>query len=174
MSTPFSSIAVGNDQFSIYRLLLFLILLFLLGLVYFVFNRTDFGLHARATMQKCDIAASLGVNSNKMYALTFMIGSALAGLAGGLYAPTMTISPTYGNNFMMQSFVTVIVGGRNPLVGTVLSGSVLGIVNSTLSMVFGTFAGRIGLLIVAILFIRICPTGFSGLVDKIRIRGRRK
>lgn len=170
VSTPFSSITYKNDQFSIYRILLFFIALALLILIYVIFNKTRFGLHARATMQKSEIAASLGVNSDKMYAMTFAIGSALAGLAGGLYAPTMTISPTYGANFMMQSFVTVIVGGSNPLTGTVLSGTVLGIVNSMLSMAYGTFIGRIGLLIVAIIFIRICPTGFSGMVDRIKVR----
>lgn len=173
VSTPFSSVTVGNDQFSVYRILLFLISLLLLGGIFYIFNRTEFGLHARATMQECEVASSLGVNADRMYASTFAIGSALAGLSGSLYAPTMTISPTYGSNFMMQSFVTVIVGGANPLVGTFFSGSVLGIVNSVLSMLFGTFTGRIGLLIVAIVFIRICPTGFSGLVEKINARRAR-
>ena len=168
VSTPFSSVTIGNDQFSVYRIVLFLISLLLLGGIFYLFNRTEFGLHARATMQECDIAASLGVNSDRMYALTFAIGSALAGLSGSLYAPTMTIAPSYGNSVMMQGFVTVIVGGANPLVGTVFSGAVLGVVNSTLSMLFGTFSGRIGLLAVAIVFIRIFPTGFSGLVEKVK------
>ncbi|HAF26190.1 MAG TPA: branched-chain amino acid ABC transporter permease [Lachnospiraceae bacterium] len=170
VSTPFSSIVIGEDKFSIYRILLFVISLILLLTVYLFFNKTTFGLHARATMQKEDIAASLGINSNKMYAFTFAIGSALAGLAGGLYAPTMTISPTFGDNFMMQSFVTVIVGGTNPLTGTLLSGGLLGAVNSFVSAYFGTFMGRISLLIVAIIFIRICSSGFSGLMDKFKMR----
>lgn len=171
ISTPFGSFTLGGEKYSVYRIVLTVISLLLVALVYYIFVHTKFGLNARATMQKNDIASSLGVNTNKMYAITFMIGSAIAGLAGGLYAPTMSITPTFGNNFMMQSFVTVIVGGANPLIGTVISAGALGIVNSVLSMFYGTFAGRVGLLIVAIIFIRVCPKGFSGLVKTIFKKG---
>lgn len=99
-----------------------------------------------------------------------MIGSMFAGLAGGLYAPTMSITPNFGNAFLVESFVTVLVGGANPLIGTVVSGSALGVVNSTLSFLFGTFYGRMGLLVVAILFIRVWPSGFSGLIEKKLMR----
>lgn len=74
--------------------------------------------------------------------LTFMLGSALAGLVGALYALLMGLTPTYGTNFLVESFVTVVVGG--------------------------TFVGRIGILLIAIVSIRILPKGFSGLVDKRR------
>lgn len=174
VSTPLGSFTVGGEKYSLYRILLTIISLLLVLLVYYIFMHTKFGLNARATMQKNDIASSLGVNTNKMYAITFMIGSALAGLAGGLYAPTMSITPNFGGNFMMQSFVTVIVGGANPLIGTVISAGALGVVNSILSMLYGTFVGRIGLLIVAIVFIRVCPKGFSGLVETIAKKGSRK
>lgn len=75
--------------------------------------------------------------------MTFMLGSALAGFVGALYAPLMGLIPTYGTNFLVESFVTVVVRG--------------------------TFVGRIGILLIAIVSIRILPKGFSGLVDK---RGR--
>ena len=168
VSTPLGSFTVDGGKYSVYRLVLAGIAVLLVIAVYLLFMHTKIGLHARATMQNCDIANSLGVNSNKMYALTFAFGSALAGLCGGLYAPTMSITPDMGSNFMMESFVTVIVGGANPLVGTVLAGGVLGAVRSTLEMLFSTFMGRVGLLIVAILFIRLVPKGFSGLVENIR------
>ena len=74
--------------------------------------------------------------------LTFMLGSALAGLVGALYASLMGLTPTYGTNFLVESFVTVVVGG--------------------------TVGGRIGILLIAIVSIRILPKGFSGLVDKRR------
>ena len=119
-------------------------------------------------MQSSEIANSLGVNTNRMYAFTFMLGSALAGLTGGLYAPTMSITPDIGSNFMMESFVTVIVGGTNPLLGTVVSGGFLSFIRSAIAMAWGTFAGRIGLLAVAILFIRVIPQGFSGLIENIQ------
>lgn len=167
-STPLGSFTVDGAKYSIYRMVLTGIAILLVVGVYMLFMHTKIGLHARATMQKNDIASSLGVNSNRMYALTFAFGSALAGLCGGLYAPTMSITPDIGSNFMMESFVTVIVGGTNPLVGTVLAGGALGLVRSALEMLYGTFVGRVGLLIVAIIFIRLVPKGFSGLAESIR------
>lgn len=165
-STPLGSFSVGDSVYSTYRMVLVCIAVFLLIFMYWVFMRTKFGLRSRATMQNQQIASSLGTNTKRMYTLTFIIGSAFAGLAGGLYAPTMSVGPSFGTGFLMESFVTVIVGGANPLVGTVAAGGSLGVVNSGLSYVFGTFIGRLGLLVVAIIFIRVWPLGFSGLIEK--------
>lgn len=173
LTTPLGAFSVGNSTYSIYRMLLALIAVLLLGGIYWVFMHTKFGLYSRATMQRSEIASSLGVNTRRMYSLTFMMGSALAGLCGALYAPTMTITPTMGQAFQNDSFVTVIVGGANPLIGMTVSGAVLGVIQSVLSLVFGTFFGKIGLLLVAILVIRILPQGFSGLIEKRLIKGKR-
>lgn len=170
VSTPLGSFSVGDITYSTYRIVLVFIAFLLLMLMYWIFMHTKFGLRSRATMQNHEIAKSLGTNTTRMYTITFVVGSVFAGLAGGLYAPTMSISPTFGSGFLMESFVTVIVGGANPLVGTVISGGALGVVNSGLSYVFGTFIGRLGLLVVAIIFIRVWPSGFSGLLEKKMMR----
>lgn len=85
----------------------------------------------------------------------------------------MTITPTMGQAFQNESFVTVIVGGANPLVGVALSGGVLGMIQSILALVFGTFIGKIGLLLVAIIVIRVLPEGLSGVAEKAMMRKRR-
>ncbi len=170
-SMPLGSITIGTGNYAVYRIVLFVITLVLVFLLYWIFMHTKFGLHSRATMQNYTIANSLGVNTSRIYSVTFMLGAAFAGLVGGLYAPTMTISPLFGNNFLVPSFVTVIVGGANPLIGTVLSGGFLGIINSALAFLFGTFIGRVGLLVFTILVIRLLPLGFSGLVEKKQMRG---
>lgn len=172
ISTPLSSVSIAGGTYSMYRILLFIIAILVLFSLYWFFMRTKFGLHSRATMQNNEIARSMGVNTNKVYSLTFMIGAAFAGLTGGLYAPTMAVSPTFGKGFLMPSFVTVIVGGANPLIGTSFSGGILGIVNSLLDAIWGTFFGRLGLLLVAIIVIRLLPFGISGLVEKKLLRGR--
>jgi branched-chain amino acid transport system permease protein len=142
--------------------------------MYWLFMHTRFGLESRAAMQNNEIAQALGVNSGRMYTWTFMLGSALAGLCGALYGPTMTVTPVMGQAFLTDSFVTVIVGGANPLIGTTFSGLSLGVVQSMLSAVFGTFFGKMGLLFVAIIVIRVLPKGFSGLIEKrmMKIKGR--
>lgn len=173
ITTPMGTFSVGNSTYSVYRVVLFFLAAAVLVLIYFLFMHTSFGLHSRATMQNSAIAASLGVNTGKMYSITFMFGSALAGLCGALYAPTMTITPTMGQAFQNDSFVTVIVGGANPLIGMPLSGAGLGVIQSMLNMVFGTFFGKMGLLLVAIIMIRVFPTGFSGLVENYMKRARK-
>lgn len=173
VATPLGSFTIGEEKYSVYRVLLVVIALVMVALVYFVFNHTEFGLKAKATMQRSDIASGMGVNTNKMYSMTFFIGSALAGLVGGLYSPTMMVVPTMGTSFNMQAFVTVIVGGANPLIGTILSSMILGIVNSELSLAAGSFLGKIGLLVMAIIFIRVCPLGVTGIVEKIMMKRRK-
>lgn len=166
LTTPMGTFSIGSSTYSVYRMLLAGVsVLVLIGLV-FLFTKTEFGLRSRATMQNSGIADALGVNTKKMYSLTFMIGSALAGLCGALYAPTMTITPTMGQAFQNEAFVTVIVGGADPLIGVPLSGAALGVVQSVLSMVFGTFFGKMGLLAVAIIVIRVLPKGLSGVVEE--------
>ncbi len=173
VATPLGSFTIGGEKYSVYRVVLVIIALVTVSYVYFVFNHTEFGLKARATMQKSDIASGLGVNTNKMYAMTFFIGSALAGLVGGLYSPTMMVVPTMGSSFNMQAFVTVIVGGTNPLIGTILSSAILGVVNGELSLAAGSFLGKIGLLVMAIIFIRVCPLGVTGIVEKMMMKRRK-
>ena len=166
LTTPLGNFMVGGTSYSIYRMILALISILLLIFLYWLFMKTKFGLLSRATMQNNSIAQAMGVNTSNMYSLTFTIGSALAGLCGALYGPTMTITPTMGQAFQNDSFVTVIVGGANPLVGTALSGTALGAIQSVLNITTGTFFGKMGLLVVAIIVIRILPKGFSGLVER--------
>lgn len=173
-STPLGVITVFGSSYSVYRIGLFIISLLVLAFIYWLFMHTRFGLLSRATIQKSDIAKSLGVNTEKYYSMTFVLGSALAGLTGGLYSATMTVSPSFGNGFLMPSFVTVIVGGANALTGTILSGSLLGVVNSALDFMWGSLYGRLGLLVVAILIIRLLPIGLSGFLESKMLKGRRK
>lgn len=170
LTTLLGTFSVGESTYSFYRILLAVLAVGVLLGMYLLFMHTRFGLHSRATMQDNQTAQSLGINSRRMYAATFMLGSALAGLCGALYAPTMTITPTMGQAFQNDSFVTVIVGGADPLLGMAISGGILGVIQSTLSLLFGTFFGKIGLLMMAIIVIRVLPKGFSGLVEKWMMR----
>lgn len=172
VSVPLGSFTIGESRFSVYRIVLVGIAALLLAGFYFLFMHTKFGLYSRATMQNAEVAKSLGINTNFEYSATFAVGAGVAGLTGALYAPLMAVSPSMGQSFSIQAFTTVVVGGANPLVGTVLSGASLGIVNSVVSLEAGQFMGRIAMLAAAIVCIRVFPLGFSGLVEKIRKGGR--
>jgi urea ABC transporter permease protein UrtB len=170
VSSPFGSFTVGQTSYSWYRVVLGAISLVLLALLYLLFMNTKFGLRARATIQDPAIARALGVDTPRMYTMTFALGSALAGLAGGLFALTATIVPFFGTNYIVEAFVTVIVGGANALAGTPLAAALLGAINAALGTEYGLYIGRVGLLLTTILIIRVLPDGISGLVERWRMR----
>jgi branched-chain amino acid transport system permease protein len=174
VQSPFGTLLIGSRSYSVYKLLIIAVSLILFGVLYMVFNRSKFGLHARATMEKREIAASLGINVSKMNILIIFLASALGGLAGGLYAPTMSVTGTYGSNFLTHAFVAMIIGGSNPLVGTLMAAGLLAVVESVLSLYFGAFIGRIGMLLVAIVIIRLIPGGFSGLAERTMLKLRKR
>jgi urea transport system permease protein len=167
IGTPLGTIQYGDFSYSTYRVSLAAASLALLGLLYWLFTATEFGTRARATIQDEEMSRALGVDTNRMYMLTFGIGSALAGLTGALYAPTITLVPGLGSSFLVEAFVTVVVGGASVLVGTTGAGVLLGGVNAVFSNLFGTFAGQIALLMTTIILIRLLPQGITGLVERI-------
>lgn len=166
--TPLGSFTLGALSFSFYRIVLMAAALAILAGLYLIFNKTRFGILARATIQVPHMAGSLGVNTGYIYSLTFGLGAALAGLAGGLYAPTMTLVPTMGSSFIVEAFVTVVVGGADVFLGTAPAAAILAVVKATLTSWYGQLFGQIGLLIAVILVIRLLPNGISGFI----LRGR--
>jgi len=162
IGTPTGSFAVGVYTFSTYRLVLFAAAVVVMIGIYILFMRTSFGTLARATMQNPQMARALGVRTPRVYAASFGVGAALAGLCGALYAPTMTLIPTMGITFIVEAFVTVVVGGSNVLLGTVPAAVVLGVIRTSLNAWHGQIVGQIGMLIAVILVIRVLPEGVSG------------
>lgn len=173
-SMPLGMVEYGKYTYPVYRLILIVISIALPVILFTIFKKTRFGLEARATMERPTSASMLGTNQRKMYSMTFALGSVFTGLAGGLYACTMSLAPTTGQNFHNQSMLTVIVGGSDPLIGTVGAAGLLSLVESPLSILYGSFIGRIGLLIAAILVLRLLPGGISGFAERIKASYMRK
>lgn len=161
IGTPFGSVMVGERSYSIYRFVLMGAAVGLLIGLYLLFYRTRFGVIARATIQRPHMASALGVDTRRIYGLTFGLGAALAGLAGGLYAPTMTMVPTMGSTFIVESFVTVVVGGADIFVGAAPAAAILAIIKAAMTAWYGQLFGQIGLLVTVILVIRLLPGGLS-------------
>jgi len=169
-STPFGAIEYGQYSYSGYRVFLSLISIGVLAGIYLLFTRTEFGLKARATIQDADTAKAMGVNTERIYVLTFGFGSGLAGLTGALYAPTLSMSPEVGQSFLVESFVAVVVGGSSIVMGTSLAGILLGAISAFFSNLYSTFWGRIALLAAAIVAIRLMPNGITGVIENFRER----
>ena len=168
VGTPLGSFTIGEYSYSVYRLVLMLTAPLLLLALYLLFYRTRQGVIARATIQVPSMARALGVDTRRVYGLTFGLGAALAGLAGGLYAPTMTMVPTMGATFIVESFVTVVVGGADIFLGAAPAAAILAAIRAALTAWYGQFFGQIGLLVAAIVVIRLMPGGLSGWLGRFR------
>ena len=92
----------------------------------------------------------------------------IAGATGGLYAPTMTLVPTMGSQFITEAFVTVVTGGGDVFLGAAPAGVILGFIRAVMTTWQGQLAGQIGLLIAVIIVIRVLPRGVSGLILRER------
>lgn len=168
VGTPLGNFAVGGYSFPVYRLVMVGVAVATLLVLYLLFMKTRFGVLARATMQNAEMARSLGVPVNRIYSQTFCIGAMLAGLAGGIYAPTLTLSPTMGSSFVIDAFVTVVVGGADVVLGTSSASAVLAVVRAGFTAAYGQVFGLIGLLVAVCIVIRVMPEGFSGWLSRQR------
>jgi branched-subunit amino acid ABC-type transport system permease component len=160
--TPLGNTRVGNYSISQYNFVLIAMAAALLGLVYVVFTRTRYGTKARAATQLPDMAAAIGINAKVTNMLTFGFGALLAGAAGALLAPVAGVVPGMGQAYVGRAFMTVVVGGPGVLTGTAASASLLGTVDTIVSNTTTAVLGTAALLVVAIVLLRVLPTGISG------------
>lgn len=163
VSTPLGSFQFGQYSVPTYKVVVIAAAPTLLLLTYALFRYTRFGLIARATMQGPRMVAATGVNSSLVYMGTFALGAALSGLAGAIMAPLTGVVPTLGVAFIGKIFITVIVGGPLMFAGTVSASTVLGLVESTMSIAYTPIIGQVAMLVVAMVVIRVLPEGISGL-----------
>ncbi len=160
--TPMGSVQIGRFSVSQYNLMLIVAALVLLGVVFWVFTRTRYGTMARAATQLPKMASAIGINAKRVNMLTFAFGAALAGAGGALLAPVAGVVPTMGQAYVGRAFMTVVVGGPGVLTGTASSAGLLGSVDSIVSNLTTSFLGTAMLLVVAIVLLRVLPTGISG------------
>jgi len=104
----------------------------------------------------------LGVDLGVAYMATFGYGAALAGLAGAALVPVTGASPTMGLFFVAKAFITVIVGGHLPLVGTLAASGLFGAVDGVISYRWSSVLGEVGVLVAAVVLLRMLPSGITG------------
>jgi branched-chain amino acid transport system permease protein len=113
-------------------------------------------------MQNAEMASALGVSTSNIYMITFGLGAAVSGLAGGLLAPITGVLPTIGATYIAKAFITVISGGAAILAGTTAGSILLGGINGIFSFIAGSTFGEIALLLAAIILLRLMPRGITG------------
>jgi urea transport system permease protein len=123
-------------------------------------TKTPLGLFIRAVMQNRAMAACIGVRTDRVNMFTFAFGSGLAGLAGAFLSQIGNVGPSLGQSYIVDSFMTVVVGGVGSIVGTVCSAIGIGTTDQVLQQVLGSpVLGKIIVLIAIILFLQWKPGG---------------
>ncbi|MBO0736367.1 MAG: urea ABC transporter permease subunit UrtB [Alphaproteobacteria bacterium] len=122
-------------------------------------NRTSLGLQMRAVTQNRPMASVMGIRTARIDALTFGLGSGIAGMAGVALSQIGNVSPNLGTIYIVDSFLVVVFGGVGNLLGTFVGALFLGIVNKFLEPVAGAVLGKIVVLVTIILFIQRRPRG---------------
>jgi urea transport system permease protein len=124
---------------------------------------TSLGLEMRAVTQNRRMAASMGIATSRVDALTFGLGSGIAGIAGVALSQIDNVSPNLGQSYIIDSFMVVVFGGVGNLWGTLVGAFTLGIANKFLEPVAGAVLGKIAILVLIILFIQKRPRGLFAL-----------
>ncbi len=125
-----------------------------------VLNRTSLGLLIRAVMQNRNMAACMGIRTERVNTMTFAFGCGLAGLAGAFLSQIANVNPAMGQVWIVDSFMTVVVGGVGNIMGTVISATGIGVSDQTLQQYLGNpVIGKILVLGAIILFLQWRPAG---------------
>ena len=158
---------VMNDiiQISYIRIAIFILALIFLGLILYILKRTRLGLEVRAVTQNPGMASSMGINPDRINMMTFGLGSGIAGIAGvaiGLYAK---VTSEMGADYIVQSFMTVVVGGVGNVWGTLAGATMIGFGQKGIEWFnpSNTLAAQTYMILFVILFIQFRPKGIVAL-----------
>jgi urea transport system permease protein len=154
---------LGGLSLTYNRVVIVLFSLAVFAALLLVLRRTSLGLQVRAVTQNRSMAASMGIRTDRIDALTFGLGSGVAGIAGVALSQIDNVSPNLGQSYIIDSFMVVVFGGVGNLWGTLVGALSLGVANKFLEPYAGAVLGKIILLVAIILFIQKRPRGLFAL-----------
>ncbi len=141
------------------RIVIFLFCLVVFALLYLIMSKTSLGLQVRAISQNRSMARAMGIRSQWVDAMTFGLGSGIAGVAGVALSQITNVGPNLGQAYIVDSFMVVVFGGVGNLWGTLISGLSLGVISKFIEPVSGAVLAKIIVLVFIILYIQKRPRG---------------
>ncbi len=154
-------IPILGAQVPLYRVMVFVISMAVYVLIYLFLNKSIVGKAIRAGIENPEQVQGLGINIRKIFTITFVVASGLAGFGGALNAPLVGVTPYMGFEMLLFAFITVILGGLGSIKGTLVSALIMGQVMSVGGTIYGPLA-FVGPFIVMFVVILFRPTGLYG------------
>lgn len=154
---------IGQMTITWNRLWIVVFALSVFAALYLIVNRSSIGLNMRAVTQNRRMAGAMGIKTSWVDAMTFTLGSGIAGIAGVALSQIDNVSPNLGQSYIIDSFLVVVFGGVGNLWGTLVGAMSLGVLNKFLEPYTGAVLGKILVLVLIILFIQKRPRGLFAL-----------
>ena len=154
---------MGSLVLSYNRIVIIFFAIFVVAAVWLILNKTRLGLFVRAVTQNRQMADCAGVSTGKVDMMTFGLGSGIAGLGGVALSQLGNVGPDLGQNYIIDSFMVVVLGGVGQLAGTVIAAFGLGGINKFLEPHSGAVLAKIAILVFIIIFIQKRPQGLFAL-----------
>ncbi|MDF2985184.1 MAG: urea transporter, permease protein UrtB [Eubacterium sp.] len=153
-------LVMGSLQLPYKRIFIIGLVIVCIAGVYCFLYRSAYGRKIRAVMQNRPMAQSLGINTRRVDSLTFAIGAGLAGIAGCALTLLGSIGPTLGTNYIVDTFMVVVLGGVGRIVGTVAGSGAIGVGNTTFEFFTNASLGKVLVFLMVIIFLQWKPQGF--------------
>jgi branched-chain amino acid transport system permease protein len=157
-----NAVAIGKYEIPFYRdVFLVAVTILILAGVWLLMNKTNIGMIIRAGTRDAEMVQVLGINMPRMFTLVFGIGSLMAGLAGALAAPLYAVQPSLSSQWIVLTFVIVIVGGIGSFWGAIVGGLLIGILSSFMSLLWPPAVDITGYVLMGIILL-VRPRGLFG------------
>jgi urea transport system permease protein len=159
---------IGDFIFTWNRMFAIVFAIITLAITWTLVRWTPLGLNIRAVTQNRDMAGCIGIPARRVDMMAFGLGSGLAGLAGLALSPIFSVNPQMGQNFIIDSFMVVVLGGVGTIAGTVAAAFGIGQINVLIEPLYGAVAAKVIVLTMIIFFLQWRPEGLFA------VKGRRK
>jgi branched-chain amino acid transport system permease protein len=153
------SLAIGDIDVSAWRTVVIVITALTLAGCWLLLTRTRFGLQVRAALENAALARASGISTNRVYALTFALGAALAGLAGGLMVPIYSLNADMGVPFLIKSFLAVMLGAGSGFEGAIAGAAFVGGSSAALPWIIKPVVADVLVFMIAIGIMKFRPQG---------------
>lgn len=159
---PYASVPLQLGPISVPQIYFmgFMIALLVIGAVHFLIAHTAFGRDLRASTDDPRAAAVIGVNVGRVHALTFALGAAAAGIGGTLMGIAFSFTPTTGATYLLTDFAIIVLGGLGSVVGTLVGGIAIGVIQSLGGLMFGDGYRDLAGFLMFLLVLALRPNGF--------------